>query len=119
VDLIVVIQSAAGAAQAPVTALRFARAALAAGHRIRQVFCQGDGVAALAATEVPADELDVAAAWRQLASAQGFAILACATAAARRGWSGGAAAGGFAAPGTLGQLMAALTGDVRVVTFAG
>jgi tRNA 2-thiouridine synthesizing protein D len=117
-ELIVMIQSVPGT-QAPATALRFARAAIAGGHRIRQVFCHGDGVAALAPIDVPADELDVGAAWRELATTHGFSVLACATAATRRGLPERDDAAAMATHGTLGQLMAALDDGVRVVTFAG
>lgn len=113
-----VVLSAPASAQAATTALRFAEAALAAGHAIRQVFFYGAGVAALARGETPADELDVDAAWRALAARHGFPVLACRSAAARQGLDAlPDARRGAVGAGTLGQLMAALDDTDRVVSF--
>lgn len=97
-------------------ALRFARAALAAGHGVRQVFFHGDGVGALVAVDPPGGAPDLAAGWAELASAHGFPLLACETALARRGLDRVVAAGPVR-PGTLGQFMVAVADAGRVVQF--
>lgn len=97
-------------------ALRFAGAALAAGHRVRQVFFHGDGVGALAVHDVGGGAPDLGAAWAALAATHGFPLLACETALARRGLDRLAAVGPVK-PGTLGQFMVALADADRVVQF--
>lgn len=97
-------------------ALRFARAALAAGHRIRQVFFHADGVTAVAAHDLPGGGPDLAGGWAALAAAHGFPLLACETALARRGLDRLPAAGPVR-PGTLGQFMVALDDADRVLQF--
>jgi len=112
---------AAADGQGAISAFRFAGAALAAGHQVRQVFFYGDGVAAVRRAEVPADELDLEAGWRKLASSHGFPLIACATAAIRRGLllndETEAVRNGVVHAGTLGQLMIALDETDRVVSF--
>jgi tRNA 2-thiouridine synthesizing protein D len=102
--------------QAAQSAFRFAEAVLAAGHELRQVFFYGDGAQALAAGSRAADQPDLDRAWRELGERHGVAILACTTAAERRGV--GLEGGGAAKAGTLGQLMLALSDSDRVLTFA-
>ena len=111
-----IVMNAPWQGQAAQTAYRFARAALAAGHELRQVFFYGDGAQALVAGAKGADQPDLDRAWRELGEAHGVAILACITAAERRGV--GAGSRGAANPGTLGQLMLALGESDRVLTFA-
>lgn len=113
---VLLITAAPACRQAPLSALRFAEAALARGHAIRQVFFHGDGAFALAPPDPPADEPDVMSAWRRLAAAHGFPLLACESAAARRGV---ASSGRGAVAGTLGQLMVALEPGVRLIEFPG
>lgn len=68
------------------TALRFARATLARGHRISRVFFYGDGVfAGNALSTPPQDETDLASAWRELALSNGIELIVCIAAALRRG----------------------------------
>ena len=110
-----IVMNAPWQGQAAQSAHRFAEAALAAGHELRQVFFYGDGAQALAAGPRAADQPDLDRAWRELGERHGVAILACVTAAERRGVVGG---GGAANAGTLGQLMLALGECDRVVTFA-
>ncbi len=97
-------------------ALRFARAALASGHQVRQVFFHGDGAVALVAAAPTAGEPDLAAGWAGLAAHHGFPLLACETALARRGLDG-APARGPVRPGTLGQFMVAVGESGRVMQF--
>lgn len=114
--------------QASRSALRFVRAAIAAGHRIERVFFQLDGVLNGAAPiRPPEGEADPAAAWQALAGEHDLDLVLCVSSALRRGVldADEARRAGLAAtlvrPGFtisgLGQLVdAALTSD-RLVTF--
>jgi len=103
--------------QAAQSAYRFAEAVLAGGHELRQVFFYGDGAQALSAgSRRAADQPDLDGAWRALAARHGVSILACTTAAERRGAT--ASGAGAAQPGTLGQLLLAMADSDRVLTFA-
>lgn len=67
-------------------ALRFARAAVSRGHRVRRVFFYGEGVhngSALATP--PQDEQDLVADWRDFALTNGVELVVCIAAALRRG----------------------------------
>lgn len=111
-------------------ALRFARAAVARGHRVQRVFFYGDGVhngSALATP--PQDEEDIVAAWRDFALTHGIELVICIAAALRRGVLDDnerdryerAAANldpAFVLSG-LGQLAEAALDAERIVTFAG
>ncbi|SHG90604.1 sulfurtransferase complex subunit TusD [Ferrimonas marina] len=67
------------------SALRFAEAALAEGHAIRQVFFYQDGVHNASRLLCPAsDELDLSARWQALHS-QGVELVSCVSAGLRRG----------------------------------
>jgi len=73
-------------AQAAYSAYRFARAALVAGHTIKQVFFYQDGAAHGTSLSVPlSDEFDAVSAWADLAEQHGIALVACISAAERRG----------------------------------
>src|SRR6187399_267617 len=85
--------------QAAQSAYRFAEAVLAAGHELRQVFFYGDGAGALRPGVGPADGPGLDRAWRELGARHGVSILACTTAAERRGIE--PAGAGAARPGTL------------------
>ncbi len=112
------------------TALRFARAALAAGHSIHRIFFYRDGVhnaSALAAP--PRDEQNIPAQWQQLAQEHHLDMVVCIAAAVRRGvLDAGEAkryekashnlADGFELSG-LGQLIEASLQSDRVITFGG
>ena len=104
--------------QAAQSAYRFAEAVLASGHELRQVFFYGDGALALTAGGRAADQPDLDEAWRGLAGRHGVSILACTTAAERRGTTGAGAGTGAAQAGTLGQLVMAMADADRVLTFA-
>lgn len=68
------------------SALKFAEAALAAGHEIQRVFFQGDGVhAGSALTVAPQDEIDPAEAWARLGRTHGIDLVLCVSSALRRG----------------------------------
>ncbi|GAA5187728.1 sulfurtransferase complex subunit TusD [Ferrimonas gelatinilytica] len=67
------------------TALRFAEAALAAGHEVRQIFFYQEGVLNASRLLSPAaDEFDIAAAWQRLHH-QGVPLVSCVSASLRRG----------------------------------
>lgn len=115
-SLLILAPPAGGSAVAG--ALRFATAALDAGHQVRQVFFHGEGAAAVARADLPADEPDLDAAWALLARRGGFPLLACQTALARRGLDVGGLRPAAVRTGTLGQFMLAVGESDRVLTFA-
>ncbi len=114
-QFLLIVLGAPGGGAAGASALRFARAAIATGHAVRQVFFHADGVHAAAPPEAIAGEPDLEAGWRQLAAA-GIPLLACTAAMARRGVVPQPSA--VVRPGSLSQLSAALESADRVVTFA-
>lgn len=81
-----VITGAPYSSQAPQTALSFARAALAAGHRIDRVFLYGDGVH-LASTlaSPPSDEVNWSRQWCDFLHENAIPGVACIASALRRG----------------------------------
>ncbi|WP_145128244.1 sulfurtransferase complex subunit TusD [Pseudomonas sp. URMO17WK12:I11] len=75
-------------AQAPASrrALRFAEAALAAGHGITSLFFYQDGVHSASSNVVaPQDEQDIAQQWRTFVQANQLDAVVCIAAALRRG----------------------------------
>jgi tRNA 2-thiouridine synthesizing protein D len=114
-QFLLIVLDAPGSGAASASALRFARAAMAAGHAVRQVFFHADGVHAAAPADAIAGEPDPESGWRALADA-GVPLLACTTAMVRRGVSAHPHAA--VQPGSLGQLSAALGPGSRVITFA-
>lgn len=111
-------------------ALRFARAAVARGHRVQRVFFYGDGVhngSALATP--PQDEQDLVAAWRDFALANGVELVVCIAAALRRGVLDGNERDRYERPAAnldpvfalsgLGQLAESALDAERIVTFGG
>lgn len=112
------------------TALRFARAVLAAGHRIHRIFFYRDGVHNGSALScLPQDELNIPQQWQALAKEHQLDLVVCIAAAVRRGllnepeasrykqahWN---LAEGFELSG-LGQLVEACIQSDRMVTFGG
>lgn len=68
------------------TAYLFAKACVAAGHDLAQVFFyQAGALNANGFTAPASDEFDLVAAWQQLARQQGIRLLVCSAAALRRG----------------------------------
>jgi len=68
------------------SALRFAQAALAAGHRVLRVFFYHEGVQAASRLAVPTPPSpDYPQAWAELAERHGIDLVACAASAVRRG----------------------------------
>ncbi len=124
-----VVLSSPASQQGSQTALRFARAALAAGHQIYRVFFYHDGVHNGLATEVlPQDEHSIPEGWRQLQEQHGVDLVLCISASLRRGVLDGREAQryqrqadtvrpGFALSG-LGQWVDAALHADRTLTFA-
>ncbi|GGB92830.1 sulfurtransferase TusD [Marinobacterium zhoushanense] len=126
----IVVQASPVQNQGAETALRFARAVLAAGHSIHRIFFYRDGVqngSALSCT--PQDELNIPQQWQALAKQHQLDLVVCIAAAVRRGvineqeatrykreqWNLNDA---FELSG-LGQLVEACIQSDRVVTFGG
>lgn len=81
-----VITGAPYTSQAPQTALDFARALLARGHRIDRVFLYGDGVhLASALATAPSDEPQWCRQWCEFLQEHGVPGVACIASALRRG----------------------------------
>ena len=113
IDLLV--QGAPQSTDAPASALRFARAALAAGHRIGRVFFYKDAVGI--GNRFASDESGVRGDWLALATERGFELAICIAAGARRGLvEGESVQQGFAIVG-LGQLIEAMEEADRLVSF--
>lgn len=86
--------------QQSASALRFARALLAAGHRIGTVFFYQDGVLnANRYTSPASDETDMVRAWQQLGQEHQVPLHVCVAAALRRGVLDAREAGQLKQPG--------------------
>ena len=72
--------------QASLSALRFARAAVAAGHNISRVFFYQDGVySGNTFAAPPQDEENVVEGWEQFTGEHGSELIVCVASALRRG----------------------------------
>ncbi|KAA1175162.1 sulfurtransferase complex subunit TusD [Marinobacter salinexigens] len=81
-----VITGAPYSSQAPQTALAFAEAVIAAGHRIDRVFLYGDGVhLASALIAPPSDEMNLPKLWSEFLAEHNIPAVACIASALRRG----------------------------------
>ena len=127
-DLALAVYGSNQTHQASLTALRFAREAIAGGHRIVRVFFYQDGVySGNAFAEPPQDEEDVVQGWRDFAGAADTELIVCVASALRRGVIDAAEAGRYekaaanlGAPfqiAGLGQLIDAAREADRLVTF--
>ena len=123
-----VITGSPVSSNAPSSALRFARAALAGGHSIYRVFLQGDGVlCASLLGQQPQDILDVSALWQTYVRDEKIDTVVCVASALRRGILDETEARRYGkghhnlSPGIelsgLGQLMDAIQHSDRVITF--
>ena len=113
---------------APAQALRFARAAVAAGHRVHRAFFHKDAVAiANRYVSLPGDEVDIAALWLDFAQRHDVEAIVCVAAggrrgvvdegeAARAGRRGATLREGFRIAG-LGEMVGAMLESDRTVTF--
>lgn len=115
--------------QGALSALRFAQAAVAQGHRVSSVFFYRDGVHnASTLMAPPQDEVHLAEGWRALAQEHGTELLVCIAASLRRGLMNaeegvrhGREAHNLEPPFVLtglGQLVDAMQANDRVITFA-
>lgn len=114
--------------QAPHSALAFARAAIAAGHRVARVFFYHDGVYCANQFAVPpTGESSLAARWQELAATHQIDLVVCVASAIKRGLldaneakrhqkAAGNIQPGFELSG-LGQWVEACLVADRVVTF--
>ena len=115
--------------QASSSALRFARAATAAGHEIERVFFYHDGVTVANASIVaPHDESDLPGEWTALAGEHKFELAVCIAASLKRGIVNESEQQRYETPGAtlkpgfeivgLGQLIDAVLNSDRLLTFA-
>lgn len=116
------------AAQAPLSALKFARAVLKQGHTLSRVFFYEDGVyTANVLSTPPQDEPDITKMWSEFALEHGIDLVICVASALRRGIvdsteaeryekSAENIAPGFVISG-LGQLIDSALNADRLVTF--
>lgn len=82
----IVLHAAPYTSQASLSALRFAQAALAAGHEIVRVFFYYDGVHNSNEFSVaPQDEFDLVKAWSSLLQTHGIDAVTCVSSAMKRG----------------------------------
>lgn len=117
------------ASSAPLSALRFAKAALAEGHKIQRVFLSQEGVAlANGLSCPPQDEINLTQEWQALALEHNLELLVCVAAALKRGIVDAKEAAryglehhnlaeGFVLTG-LGQLVDGMASADRTVTFS-
>ena len=107
--------------QANQLALRFASAALHAGHRINQVFFYHDAVHTANALQTPnPEDLVIDQDWAAIAATGGFSLCVCVAAAQRRGLTehiGDCLNQGFELVG-LGVYVAGIVDADRLVTFS-
>ncbi len=114
--------------QAPLSALKFAEAALAAGHHITRLFFYQDGVNTATQLAVPPqDEQNIPAEWQALVKAHNIDAVVCIAAALRRGIIDTDEASRYSLPASnladsyqlsgLGQLIEASIKTDRLVTF--
>ena len=127
-QLSLLIQGDPWTTDAPAAALKFARAAVAAGHGVRRAFFHGDAASiANRGAMPPQDEENIAAAWVEFATCHDIPLTACIASAARRGvvdadaaerlgLAGATVRDGFELGG-LGQMIEAMEGAERTVTF--
>ncbi len=123
------VHGAPYSSEASATALRFARAAVAAGHVVPRVFFYHDGVHTASALAVPPqDEPSPQSGWVELAADHGVELAVCIAAALKRGvvsaeerdryqLTASNLHPAFAIVG-LGQLLEAIATTDRFVTFA-
>ncbi len=105
--------------QASQTATRFVRAALDQGHTVVRVFFFLAGVANANGLRSPTGGgQDLAKVWSELATCNKVELVACITAAGKRGISEDAIAPGFSLAG-LGQLAELIAEVDRLIVFGG
>lgn len=126
--LALLITAAPGYQQGSLTALRFAHAAVAAGHDIQRVFFFRDGIFHASTLVVtPQDEQNLPQEWQQFCEAHAIDAVVCISAGLRRGVVDAREQKRHALPGCnvsssmsvagLGQLADMLATADRVITF--
>jgi len=127
-NISIAVHGDAADSESPSLALRFARAAVAKGHRIHRVFFYHAGVGLANALVVqPQGETDVAAQWAAFAEEHDIELAVCVAAALRRGVLSNDDAERYERSGPnvrspfrivgLGQWVDAVVESDRVVTF--
>jgi tRNA 2-thiouridine synthesizing protein D len=125
----IVVHGDGVSSDSPQTALRFARAALAQGHKIHRVFFYHGGVSLANALAVqPQDERDIGEEWARFARDHDIELAVCVAAALRRGVLSQQEADRYERPAAslkapyqfvgLGQLIEAAIEADRFITFA-
>jgi tRNA 2-thiouridine synthesizing protein D len=128
-NIAIVVHGDGTSSESPHTALRFARAAVAKGHKIHRVFFYHGGVNLANVLAVqPQDETDIAAEWASFANVNGIELAVCVAAALRRGVLGQQDAERYGRPTAsvkapfeivgLGQMIEAAIEADRFITFA-
>ena len=80
------VLGAPASSQCPQTALAFARAAVASGHRVLRVFFFHDGVHCASNLAIPAaEQRPVAEQWSELAQQENIDLVVCVASALKRG----------------------------------
>ncbi len=100
------------------TPLAFARAALAQGHEVIQIFFQSDGVHHANRLAAPPAEGNAVAEWSRFAQESKVELVMCSTAGLRRGVREANLAPGFRISG-VGQWLEAAAAADRVLVFGG
>jgi tRNA 2-thiouridine synthesizing protein D len=129
VNFALAVYGAPYSSQASSSALRFARAATAAGHGIERVFFYHDGVTVANASIVaPQDEVDLPREWTALAGEHKFELAVCIAASLKRGIVNESEQQRYETPSAtlkpgfeivgLGQLIDAVLNSDRLLTFA-
>ncbi|ACV26988.1 sulfurtransferase complex subunit TusD [Kangiella koreensis] len=114
--------------QGQLSAIQFAKTLLEQGHELMRVFFYADGVLVASRLHAPpADEINLTKAWAKLAIEKDIELIACVTAANKRGIVNVAEAERNALTGNnldpafeisgLGQLTEAMLNSDRLVTF--
>lgn len=127
-EFALLLRAGPATSQIPQTALHFSRAAVAAGHRVRRVFFQGDGVYNASSLLVPPQgTADISVEWSELGAQHDIDLVVCVSSALQRGILDAGEANryersasnmraGFAISG-LGQLVEAALESDRLITF--
>ena len=106
--------------QATYAAYRFAQAAVAVGHTVRQAFFYSDGAAAAGVSITSGDEIDVMKEWQRFAAQEKIELIICETAMNRRavGRSSVESDKNHLKLGSLSELLSASIASDRTLTFA-
>lgn len=122
-DFLIQVNTAPYQSQSAYTALQFCKAALHQHHTIKRIFFYHEGIYnAFAASEPPADQLNIIAEWSTFATQFNTDLLVCISAAQQRGlkWESSTdspqLADGFRIGG-LGEMVEAMIETDRLMVF--